>query len=93
MAIAMIFTVPIDTRQYDEVLKQLEDAGVAVPPGLLHHVCFATGTSLRVVDVWESQDAFTTFSQSLLPILQQMGIDLGQPDEVAEVHDIIKGSS
>jgi hypothetical protein len=54
MAITMIFTVPIDTRQYDEVIKQLEDAGVSVPPGLLYHVCFATGTSLRVVDVWES---------------------------------------
>ena len=93
MAIAMIFTVPIDTKRYDEVLKQLEDAGMSVPPGLLYHVCFATGTGLRVIDMWESQDAFTTFSQSLLPILQQMGVDLGQPDEVAEVHDIIKGSS
>ena len=91
MAVTMLFTVPIDTGQYDEVLKRLEDAWVSVPEGLLYHVCFGTGTGIRVVDVWESQDAFKTFSQTLLPILQQMGVDLGQPDEVAEVHDIIKG--
>ena len=94
MALTLIFTPPsMDARQYDEVNKRLENAGASAPPGRLYHVCFGTGTSLRVVDVWESQDAFNTFSQSLLPILQQMGVDLGQPDEVAEVHDIIKGSS
>jgi len=91
MAITMTVTPrSMDARQYDEVLKRLENAGASAPPGRLYHVCFGTGTSLRVVDVWESQDAFNAFGQTLLPILQQMGIDPGQP-EAAEVHNIIKG--
>jgi len=93
MAITMIFTVPVTAKQYDEVIQYLENAGVSVPAGLLYHLCFETGTGLRVVDVWESQDAFDTFSQTLVPILQQMGVELGQPDEVAEVHDIIQGQT
>jgi len=91
MAITVTFTPrSMDGSQYDEIIKRLEDAGAAAPPGRLYHVCFGTGTSLRVVDVWESQDAFSAFGQTLMPILQLMGVDPGQP-EVAEVHNMIKG--
>ena len=91
MAIALIFTPrSTDARQYDEVIKRLENAGASAPPGRLYHVCFGTGSSLRVVDVWESQEALNTFGQTLMPILQQVGVDPGQP-EVAEVHNSIQG--
>ena len=91
MAITMLFTPrSMDARQYDEVIKRLENAGASAPSGRLYHVCFGTGTSLRVVDVWESQEALNTFGQTLMPILQQVGIDPGQP-EVTEVHNIIPG--
>ena len=91
MAITMIFTPrSMDARQYDEVIKRLENAGASAPPGRLYHVCFGTGTNLRVVDVWESQEALNTVGQTLMPILQQVGVDPGQP-EVAEVHNSIQG--
>ena len=91
MAITAIFTPRwMDARQYDEIIKRLENAGAAAPAGRLYHVCFGTGTSLRVVDVWESQEALNTFGQTLMPILQQVGVDPGQP-EVAEVHNSIQG--
>jgi len=91
MAITLIFTPrSMDARQYDEVIKRLENAGASAPPGRLYHVCFGTGSSLRVVDVWESQEALNTFGQTLMPILQQVGVDPGQP-EVAEVHNSIQG--
>ena len=45
---------------------------------------------LSILDVWESQDAFSAFGQTLMPILQLMGVDPGQP-EVAEVHNLIQG--
>jgi hypothetical protein len=80
----------MDARQYDEVIKRLENAGASTPAGRLYHVCFGTGSSLRVVDVWESQEAFNAFGQTLLPILEQVGLDPGQP-EFAEVHNIIQG--
>ena len=91
MAITMIFTPrSMDARQYDEVIKRLENAGASAPPGRLYHVCFGTGASLSILDVWESQDAFNAFGQTLVPILQQLGVDPGQP-QVAEVHNIIQG--
>ncbi len=91
MAISVIFTPnSMNTRQYDEVVKRLEDAGVSTPPGRLYHVCLKTGTGLRVIEVWESQEALNAFGQTLMPILQQVGVDPGQP-EFAEVYNIIQG--
>ncbi len=91
MAITLLFTPPsMDAKQYDEIIKRLENAGASAPAGRLYHVCFGTGSSLRVLDVWASQDAFNAFGQTLMPILQQLGVDPGQP-EVTEVHNIIQG--
>jgi len=81
----------MNARQYDEVIKHLEHAGAATPPGRRFHVCFGTGSNLRVVDVWESQEAFNAFGQTLMPILHQVGLDPGQP-EIVEVHNTIPGS-
>jgi hypothetical protein len=53
-------------------------------------VCFGTGADLRVLDVWDSQETFNAFGQTLMPILQQVGLDPGQP-EIAEVHNSIAG--
>jgi hypothetical protein len=40
-----------------------------------------------VYDVWDSQEDFDAFGQTLMPILGEMGIDPGQPD-VMPVHNI-----
>ena len=91
MAITMVFTPrSMDARQYDEVIKRLESAGASAPAGRLYHVCFGTGTNLRVVDVWESEETLNAFAPTLMPILQQVGIDPGQP-EVAGVYNSIQG--
>jgi hypothetical protein len=98
MALAFLFTPPSMTaEQYDEVIRQLETAGAGTPAGRRYHVCFGTGAHLRVLDVWESQEAFNAFGPTLMPILQQVGVDPGQPEiaevhnEIAEVHNIIVG--
>ena len=41
MAITVIFTPrSMDARQYDEIIKRLENAGASAPAGRLYHVCF-----------------------------------------------------
>src|SRR5579884_653939 len=93
MAITITFTpASMNAEQYDQVIRRLERAGVAAPPGRLYHVCSGVGDRLRVVDVWESQEAFDAFGQTLMPILQEMHIDPGQP-QVTEAHNIIGGSA
>jgi hypothetical protein len=89
MAITVLFAPPaMDSRQYDEIIVRLKQAGTYPAPGLLSHVCFGTGNKLRVFDVWESQEAFQEFGKTLLPILHEIGIEVGPP-EVSEVHNIL----
>ena len=47
--------------------------------GLLAHVAGQTDKGFRVVDVWESDDAFRQFGEKLTPILKEVGIE-GAPD-------------
>jgi hypothetical protein len=42
------------------------------------------------MDVWESGEAFEQFGQTLMPLLQELGIDPGQP-AISSVHNVIKG--
>jgi hypothetical protein len=51
-------------------------------PGLVRSnggMSFGSEDQLKVFEVWESQAAFEEFGKSLMPILQQLGIDPGVP--------------
>ncbi len=89
MSIAVYFhPAAMSATQYDEVLRQLEAAGAAAPEGRLHHSSFGPDESLMVYDIWESQESFDAFGQTLMPILQKAGIDVGAPD-IMPIHKII----
>jgi hypothetical protein len=91
MAIGIYFRPEsMNATQYDDVINRLEKAGAGKPTGRQYHVCFGSGDSLQVFDIWESQDAFDKFGQTLMPILQEVGLDPGQP-MVEPVHRIIPG--
>ena len=93
MAIAMLHTPQSMTRaQYDDAIKRLDAAGASAPPGRLYHVCFGTEPTLRVFDIWESREAFDAFGQTLVPILQEVGLNYqDQVIEISEVQNIIQG--
>jgi len=89
MAIAMYFNPPsFNAAQYDEVDAALEKVGARTPAARTVHVCFGEGDNLRIFDVWESQEEFDKFGETLMPILAEKGIDPGEPS-VAPVHNII----
>ena len=91
MAIAILFDMPGATqRQYDEITQKLEAAGEGAPPGRLYHVSGPTQDGWRVVDVWESQEQFERFGQTLIPFVQEAGISLFEP-EPWPVHNVIVG--
>jgi hypothetical protein len=75
----------MNATQFDEITRRLEEAGQDAPEGRLHHVCYGEGDRLQVMDVWESEQAFGQFAQYLLPIIQQVGIEVDQP-AMAPVH-------
>ena len=89
MAIGVYFASPaMPAEKYDECIKLLKKAGVGNPPGRSYHVSFGPKDKLMVFDVWTSQAAFDKFGKKLMPILEQLGIDVGQP-AVMPVHKVI----
>jgi hypothetical protein len=76
--------------QYDECIKQLKATGNFPAPGMDYHVCFRVDGKLHVSDIWNSKEEFELFGETLMPILNGLGIDAGQPTFL-EVHNQIKG--
>ena len=91
MAICIYFPVQgMSTDKYDEVITRLEAAGQGAPAGRTYHVAFEGENGLHVVDVWDSQETFDAFGETLMPILGALGIDPGEP-MISPVHNVIIG--
>ena len=89
MAIAVYFhPESMGTSQYDEIMKKLDAAGAGKPAGRAHHSCFGPAEKLMVYDVWDSQESFDAFGQTLMPILGEVGVDPGTPD-IMPVHNLV----
>jgi hypothetical protein len=89
MAIGIYFSGNgMSAAKYDDCIKLLKKAGAGHPAGRSYHAAFGPKDNLMVFDVWTSQAAFDKFGKTLMPILQQLGIDPGTPD-VMPVHKVI----
>jgi hypothetical protein len=78
-----------DTK-YAEVMRRLDRAGAAAPPGRVHHACYGSKDALEVVDVYDTMASFEAFGKTLMPILAALEIDVDRP-RIAEVHNIVRG--
>jgi hypothetical protein len=91
MALGFYFAPQSFSReQYDEVIRLLDEAGAGSPPGRAYHCAFSGDGGLNVFDVWDSQESFDKFGETLIPIMAEVGTDPGEP-QVAEIHNIIVG--
>src|SRR5580704_11195334 len=89
MAIGIYFSpAALQSAKYDECIKLLKKAGAGNPAGRSYHAAFGPKDKLMVFDVWTSQAAFDRFGKTLMPILQQLGMDAGQPT-VMPMHKVI----
>jgi hypothetical protein len=66
-------------RRLTDGKSRMESPAEGPTPGLLAHITGQGGRAFRVVDVWESEDAFEGFGETLLRILKDIGVD-AQPD-------------
>ena len=91
MALGFYFTHGGFTAdKYDAVIKQLDEAGAGAPKGRSMHVALESNGEIQVFDVWDSQEEFDAFGETLVPILTAAGIELNPP-MVADVHNVIQG--
>jgi hypothetical protein len=80
MAISLYFSPEsMSGEQYDEIHRRLEAAGAGSPAGRTYHCGIQIGANVHVFDVWESQEDFERFGETLMPILEEVGVDAGQP--------------
>ena len=87
MPIVAVFQMPGFTQEvYDETVRQLTGGKERVESpsdwpveGLLVHAAGEGANGFRVVDVWESEESFRQFGETLIPILHELGLE-GQPD-------------
>ena len=69
------FSFPgVTSKQFDQAWDELRNAGVEHPEGLVHHVAGQNGNNWIVVDIWESEEAFRKFGETLMPILSKAGV-------------------
>src|SRR5438093_12572802 len=95
MPIVAVFQGPNFTQEaYEETVVKLtggktrvESAADWPVEGLLAHISGQGPSGFRVVDVWESEDAFRRFGETLMPVLQEIGVE-GQP-EIYPAHTFV----
>jgi quinol monooxygenase YgiN len=76
-------------EQYDEVVSRLEESGDDQPDGRELHVCFVADGKVRVSEVWDSSEKFEAHGEKLMPVLADVGVEPGEPEQF-EVHNVIK---
>jgi len=94
MAIVAVFEGPtLNRAKYEASIRELTGGrGVKSPSdwpvkGLLVHVAGETPAGFRVVDVWESEEAFRQFGEQLGPIMAKLGLE--EQPQVYPVHTLV----
>jgi hypothetical protein len=94
--VVAVFEPPNFTQeQYEESVRRvsggkkerMESPADWPVDGLLAHIAGQGANGFRVVDVWESEEAFAKFGETLVPILRDLGIDT-EP-EVYSTHTFV----
>lgn len=91
MAVFMEMELPVTRDQYDAVEAAVDPQGDP-PNGLIAHSARFDGDTLRILDIWESPEAFQAFAQSRLGpgIAETLGDDApdGPPEpKFTELHN------
>jgi hypothetical protein len=94
VAVVAVFEDPSFTKErYEESVRKVAGKARVESPadwpveGLLAHAAGEGPNGFRVVDVWASREAFAKFGETLIPILQEAGVE-GEP-EVYEAHTFV----
>jgi hypothetical protein len=89
MAWGFIGELPITREQYDRLNGEIAQD----PEGLILHTAAEKGGGMRIIDVWESEEAYRRFeSEILVPAMERAGLEAppGDPPPLDsyEVHSL-----
>jgi hypothetical protein len=97
MPVVVVHQGPSLTRErYEEVVRKvsggksrMESPADWPVEGLLAHAAGQGESGFRVVDVWESEEGFRRFGETLVPILQEIGVE--EQPEIYPAHTFVSG--
>src|SRR4051812_28353679 len=72
---------------YRQINETVGITAQSPPDGLVVHMAATTGDGMRIVDVWESAEAFRTFFEGIKPTMEQVGMPAIEP-EMYPVHNM-----
>ena len=89
MAWGFIGELPISREQYDRLNAEIAED----PEGLILHTAAEHGGGMRIIDVWQSEDAYRRFEQeTLTPAMGRAGLEAptGEPPPLDsyQVHNL-----
>ena len=77
-------------EKYDEAIRRLEVAGHGTPAGRLLSIAVEADGEIEVFALWESPAALEAFGSALVPLLQELGVEV-RPPTIHPVRNIIQG--
>ena len=89
MAWGFISELPVGREEYDRLNAEIHGD----PPGLILHTSSEKDGKMRIIDVWESKDAYERFEQeTLMPAMGRIGAEPPAggppPRDEFEVHNM-----
>jgi hypothetical protein len=89
MAIGVYWAHPdMSQEEYEDSMVRLDAAGQNAPKGRLYHFAFKDEKGMHIFSIWESQEAFERFRDSLIPAANDSGIEYVQPN-ISEIVKIV----
>jgi hypothetical protein len=94
MAVGVLIETPgVTPELYDQVQAKM-DLETNPPEGSIVHTAGFIGGTMRVFDVWESQEAFERFEKErLVPAIREVAQGTEPPEprrEIYELHNLVR---
>ena len=72
MAWGFIMETPMSAEQYDDINSKVGPN----PDGLIVHIAAQGANGMRIIDVWESKEAFERFqTETIMPAMEGSGME------------------
>lgn len=92
MAIAFVVEMPgVAQAQINQATEKLGISESTPPDGLIVHIEATADDGSRVIDVWESEEAFGRFMEKLGPVLAEVGVPEFPPPPMLQVQSVLFG--
>jgi hypothetical protein len=91
IAVHIVNTPKSDAHEaYQAAWRHIDEQGLRHPPGRQSHTAWMVGDILHVLDLWDSEDAMSTWMHTISPILDRFDMQLASAPDIGEVLQVVR---